>query len=61
MCAAELYKGIDEADEVLRFNIVQGQLNDKGNYGQCADCAELIGVYILYCTVCGCDSQCSVI
>jgi hypothetical protein len=28
-------KGIEEADEVLRFNIVQGALNDKGNYGTC--------------------------
>jgi hypothetical protein len=29
---AELYGGIDEVDEMLRFNIVQGKLNDKGNY-----------------------------
>lgn len=28
-----LYKGIDEVDEMLKFNIVQGQLNNKGNYG----------------------------
>ncbi len=25
-------RGIEEADEVLRFNIVQGSLNTKGNY-----------------------------
>jgi hypothetical protein len=28
----ELYKGIDEVDEMLRFNIVQGSLNNHGNY-----------------------------
>lgn len=28
----ELYKGIDEVDEMLRFNIVQGKLNERGNY-----------------------------
>lgn len=28
----ELFKGIDEVDEMLRFNIVQGTLNDRGNY-----------------------------
>jgi hypothetical protein len=29
----ELYKGIEEVDEMLRFNIVQGKLNDRGNFG----------------------------
>ena len=29
---AELQKGIEEADEMLRFSIVQGRLNDRGNY-----------------------------
>lgn len=29
---SELYKGIDEVDEMLRFNIVQGSMNDQGNY-----------------------------
>ena len=29
-----LLKGIDEVDEMLRFNIVQGKLNDRGNYGK---------------------------
>jgi hypothetical protein len=29
---AELYKGVDEADEMLRFNIVQGVMNERGNY-----------------------------
>ena len=28
----DLYKGISEVDEMLRFNIVQGQMNEKGNY-----------------------------
>ena len=28
----ELYKGVDEVDEMLRFNIVQGQMNEKGNF-----------------------------
>ena len=28
-----LLQGIDEVDEMLRFNIVQGKLNDRGNYG----------------------------
>ena len=27
-----LYKGVDEADEMLRFNIVQGTMNDRGNF-----------------------------
>jgi intein-encoded DNA endonuclease-like protein len=29
-----LLQGIDEVDEMLRFNIVQGKLNDRGNYGK---------------------------
>ena len=29
---AELQKGIEEADEMLRFSIVQGKLNERGNY-----------------------------
>ena len=28
-----LLQGIDEVDEMLKFNIVQGKLNDRGNYG----------------------------
>ena len=28
----ELFKGIDEVDEMLRFNIVQGVKNERGNY-----------------------------
>lgn len=27
-----LYKGVDEADEMLRFNIVQGVMNERGNF-----------------------------
>jgi len=27
-----LLQGIDEVDEMLRFNIVQGKLNDRCNY-----------------------------
>jgi len=27
-----LLRGIEEVDEMLRFNIVQGRLNDKGHY-----------------------------
>lgn len=27
-----LYQGVDEVDEMLRFNIVQGRLNSSGNY-----------------------------
>ena len=29
----ELFRGIEEVDEMLRFNIVQGKLNERGNYG----------------------------
>lgn len=29
----ELLRGIDEVDEMLKFNIVQGKLNERGNYG----------------------------
>jgi len=29
----DLYKGIQEVDEMLRFNIVQGERNERGNYG----------------------------
>ena len=29
-----LIKGIEEVDEMLRFNIVQGALNENGNYGE---------------------------
>ena len=29
---AELFKGVDEGDEMRRFNIVQGTLNERGNY-----------------------------
>jgi hypothetical protein len=27
-----LYKGVDEVDEMLRFNIVQGTMNERGNF-----------------------------
>ena len=30
----QLFQGIDEVDEMLKFNIVQGKLNEKGNYGK---------------------------
>ena len=30
----ELLRGIEEVDEMLRFNIVQGKLNERGNYGK---------------------------
>ena len=30
----QLFRGIDEVDEMLKFNIVQGKLNEKGNYGK---------------------------
>lgn len=30
---AKLAQGIDEVDEMLRFNIVQGRKNEKGNFG----------------------------
>ena len=29
---AALYKGVEEVDEMLRFNIAQGVLNERGNY-----------------------------
>ena len=29
---ADLVRGIDEVDEMLRFNIVQGTKNERGNY-----------------------------
>ena len=29
-----LLRGIEEVDEMLRFNVVQGALNEKGNYGK---------------------------
>lgn len=28
-----LLRGVDEVDEMLRFNVVQGALNENGNYG----------------------------
>ena len=28
-----LFKGVDEAEEMLTFHIVQGAKNSKGNYG----------------------------
>jgi Complex 1 protein (LYR family) len=28
-----LFRGIEEVDEMLRFNVVQGTLNENGNYG----------------------------
>ena len=28
-----LIRGIEEVDEMLRFNIVQGQMNEAGNFG----------------------------
>lgn len=31
-----LLQGIDEVDEMLRFHIVQGSLNSRGNYGTLA-------------------------
>ena len=30
-----LYQGVEEVDEMLRFNIVQGKLNSNGNYEVC--------------------------
>lgn len=35
LCVEEMYKGIEEANEVMRFNIVQGSLKEDGNYGKC--------------------------
>jgi hypothetical protein len=29
-----LFRGIEEVDEMLRFNVVQGELNANGNYGK---------------------------
>ena len=31
---AQLMRGVEEADEMLRFNIVQGTMNKRGNYGR---------------------------
>lgn len=28
-----LLRGVEEVDEMLRFNIIQGSLNARGNYG----------------------------
>ena len=28
-----LFRGVEEVDEMLRFNVVQGELNENGNYG----------------------------
>jgi hypothetical protein len=30
---AQLMRGVEEVDEMLRFNIVQGTMNERGNYG----------------------------
>ena len=30
---AALYRGIDEVDEMMRFNVVQAKMNTRGNYG----------------------------
>lgn len=29
-----LLRGIEEVDEMLRFNVVQGELNERGHYGE---------------------------
>ena len=29
----ELYKGVDEVDDMLNFHLVQASLNQRGNYG----------------------------
>ena len=29
----ELYKGVEEVDEMLNFHLVQASLNQRGNYG----------------------------
>lgn len=41
----ELYKGIDEVDEFLRFNLVQGKLNDRGNYNVNLSDENLVAVH----------------
>jgi hypothetical protein len=38
----DLIKGINEVDEMLKFNIVQGKLNERGNYGKLTQ--------LIYCT-----------
>ena len=30
----ELHRGIDEIDEMLKFHVVQGKMNDRGNFGK---------------------------
>ena len=32
VCPAELLKGVDEIEEMLLHNIVQGVKNEKGNF-----------------------------
>jgi hypothetical protein len=29
-----LLRGIEEVDEMIRFNVVQGSMNQRGNYGE---------------------------
>lgn len=29
-----LLRGIEEVDEMIRFNVVQGSINERGNYGE---------------------------
>ena len=37
---SSLLRGIEEVDEMLRFNVVQGSLNENGNYGRiCTFCS----------------------
>lgn len=31
----ELFQDIEDIDDMLRFHIVQGKRNDKGNFGEC--------------------------
>lgn len=38
---AGLLRGIDEIDEMLRFNVVQGVLNENGNYGESSKASSI--------------------
>lgn len=38
LAAAEHLRGVREAEEMLRFHILQGRKNERGNYGEPMPC-----------------------
>lgn len=36
-----LLRGIEEVDEMIRFNVVQGSMNERGNFGENIVCFNM--------------------